>query len=88
MAKVPFLLQKNRVYRISNTPGTKIMKFGMKCFILHFKMEKTIKFECIFFSLETFLESLQQINVKQYLFEMLLLHNKITLTIIEFWMPT
>ena len=47
--------------------GTKIMKFGLKCFILHFKMDKTIKTikcERIFFLLETFLESLQEIHVK------------------------
>ena len=57
----------NRVYRISNTPGTKSLKFGLKCSILHFKMDKTIKFERTFFfqffSLKTFLESVQDIHV-------------------------
>ena len=48
----------------TNTPGTKFIKFGLKCPILHFKMDKTIRFERIFFSLETFLESLQEIHVK------------------------
>ena len=55
------------VFRISNTPGTKFIKFGLKCPILHFEMDKTIKFERIFFSLEHFLESLQEIRVKDVL---------------------
>ena len=54
----------NRVYRISNTPGTKFVKFDLRWrSILHFKMYKTIKFERIFFSLEPFLESLQDVHV-------------------------
>ena len=59
------ILQHKSVNSISNTPGTKFIKFGLKCPILHFKMDKTIKFEHIFFSLETFLGSLQQINVNE-----------------------
>ena len=63
----------NRAHYISNTPGTKFMKFGLKCPILHFKMDKTIGFKRIFFSLETFLESLQEIHVKKFQFLCLLL---------------
>ena len=40
---------------ISSIPGTKIMKFGLKSFILHFKMYKTIKFPRIFFYMRLFL---------------------------------
>ena len=36
---------------------------AMKCSILHFEMDKTIKFERIFFSLEPFLKSLPEIHV-------------------------
>ena len=57
----------NRVYRISNTPGTKFVKYGLRCSILHFKLNKTIKFERIFFSLEPFLESLQDVHVNKRL---------------------
>ena len=64
MAKTPFLLH----YRISNTPGTKFIKLGLKCSFLHFEMDKTIKFERIFFSLEPFLESLQEVHVKYVTF--------------------
>ena len=55
------LLQKhhfyniNKVYHISNTPGTKFMKIGLKCSILQFEMNKTIIFELYFFHLNLFL---------------------------------
>ena len=48
----------SRIYHIS--------KFGLKYSILHFKMNKTIKFERIFFSLEPFLESLEDVHVNNY----------------------
>ena len=54
----------NRVYRILNTPGTKFMKFGLKCSNLHFKKNKTIKFEPTWDWFEPSLESLQRIHVK------------------------
>ena len=57
------------MYRISNTPGTKFMKFGLKCSNLHFKKNKTIKFEPTWVWLEPSLESLQRIHVKYILFE-------------------
>ena len=37
----------NRLYRLSNTLGTKNTKLGLKSSILHFEMDKTIKFERI-----------------------------------------
>ena len=60
----------------------KFHKFGSRgiwdtvyCFILHSKMMKTIKFECIFFSLETFLESLKEIHVKKPTLKLLWVEN-------------
>ena len=40
------------------------MKFGLKCSILNIKMNKIIKFERLYFLLEPFLESLQDVHVK------------------------
>ena len=54
----------NRVYCISNTPGTKFMKFGLKYSNSHFKKYKIIKFEPTWDWLEPSLESLQRIHVK------------------------
>ena len=53
----------NRVYRISNTPGTKFTKLGLKYSYLHFKKNKTIKFEPTWDWLEPSLEALQRIHV-------------------------
>ena len=54
----------NKIYHISNTPGTKFMKFGLKYSNLHFKKYKIIKFEPTWDWLEPSLESLQRIHVK------------------------
>ena len=50
------------------------MKSGFKCSVLNFKMNRTIKFECIF-SLEPFLESLLDVRVIQAI--KVSCHNKI-----------
>ena len=49
MAEISFfyIIMAIYIYRISNTPGTKLMNFGLKYSILHLKMDKTIKFERI-----------------------------------------
>ena len=56
------------MYHISNTPGTKFMKFGQKCSNFHIKKNKTIKFEPTWDWLEPSLESLQRIHVKDIWF--------------------
>ena len=53
------VLLHNWAYCISNTLGTKFMKFGLKYTILYFKTDKTI---CIW----NFLEPLQEIHVKNH----------------------
>ena len=79
------LLHKLRVYRISNTPGTKLMKFGLKCSNLHFKKNKTIKFEPTWDWLEPSLESLQRIHVNSKIWCFWYLH--ILVEIFEFCCP-
>ena len=55
-------------------PGTKWEHSYMFCQnsteqnILHFKINKTIKYECILFPLEPFLESVEDVHVK-YIFQ-------------------
>ena len=60
----PHFYYINRIYRISNTPGTKFIKYGLKCSILHFKLDKTIKFERIFFHLSLFLNPYRKFVLK------------------------
>ena len=66
-AKKEWFYYTNKEYNNSNTPGTKSIKFGLTCSILHFKMDKIIKFESIWNPLEPFLESLQEIHVNEFL---------------------
>ena len=46
--KCHFCYRNTCAYRISNNPGNNFMKFDLKCTILYFKMDKTIR---IFFNL-------------------------------------
>ena len=69
--KKHYFYNRSRVFHIANTPGTKFVKFGLKCSILHFKMNKTLNSNVYFFHLSVFLNPYRKFMLNNKCFQII-----------------